>query len=283
MPFSHHLKTVRQYYEATAPDYREFWTGEEDLAMHFGYDDGGIRTHSSSLLRMNEVAARIASVAVNDRVLDAGCGCGGSAIWLAANIGCRVEGVNVVLAQLSVARKAAAKHRVASKVRFSNQDYCATSFQTASFDLVWALESVVHAEDKKAFAQEAARLLKKNGRLLMADLMLGGKRKRGQDKRVQKVERGWAISNLLTPGSCRSLFLNTGFTDVRLCDWTKNVQPSVKRLADICRRALPKAKAKLSAREWNQTRFENIVACIYIDELLEEGTLKYMMMTAHKR
>lgn len=278
------IRKVREYYDSTAEDYKEFWLGERDLGMHFGYYDGSVGTHEYSLLKMNEVLARLAQVLPGDRVLDAGCGCGGSAIWLAENIGCRVEGINIVPSQLAVARRFAAKYNVSEKARFSRQNYCNTSFRNGSFDLIWALESVVHTDNKAAFAKEAARLLKTGGRLLMTDLML----RRGRpyslhdEERLQMVESGWAITNLLTPRQCRSLFTDTGFQDVRLLDWTKNIRQSVKRLAHLCQLALPEAKIKLSAGLWNKARFENVLACIYIDELLDEGMLRYMVLTARK-
>ena len=278
------IQKVRNYYRATAADYREFWTGEGDLAMHFGYHDGRRQTHPQALIRMNEMMSSLACPKRGDRVLDAGCGCGGSAIWLALNKGCRVEGVNVVPEQIQIARRFAAKCRVSTKVNFSQQDYCATTFRAGSFDLVWALESVIHTENKRAFAEEAARVLRKGGRLIIADLMLREGHPRGllDRKRFRQVENGWAITSLLTPRKARSLLTNTGFTNVRLWDWTKNIRLSVKRLADLCRRALPEAKAKFSAGYWKRERLENILACIYIDDLLDTGTFKYMVMTARK-
>jgi len=275
---------VREYYNSAAADYKEFWLGERAQAMHFGYFDHRVESHEQSLLKMNEEFARLARVRPGDRVLDAGCGYGGSAIWLALNKSCRVEGVNIVPAQLRDARRFAAKNHVLGKVRFSQQDYCATSFRSGSFDLLWALESVVHTDNKVAFAAEAARVLKTGGRLIMSDLVMARRKpyRPGDQKRLGVVERGWAITNLMTPQQCRALFVETGFSDVRLRDWTKNVRQSVKRLADLCRIALPAAKKKLAARIWNRERFENVLACIYIDELLDRGLFKYMVLTARK-
>jgi SAM-dependent methyltransferase len=39
-------------------------------------------------------------------------------------------------------------------------DYRCTPFGDASFDVVWALESLCHADDKGAFYREACRVLK---------------------------------------------------------------------------------------------------------------------------
>src|SRR5260370_21588004 len=123
------IKRVIDYYNSTAPDYQEFWVGEQDLALHLGYCDNGSMSHAESLVKMNEVLAKLVVVSRKDQVLDAGCGYGGSAIWLARNIGCHVQGVTVVPDQLKAARRFAKQRDVSERVHFSRQDYCATSFR----------------------------------------------------------------------------------------------------------------------------------------------------------
>lgn len=55
----------------------------DNLAIHMGYYDDSIESHEESLLRLNEIVFDIAKIGENDLVLDAGCGVGGSSIWLA--------------------------------------------------------------------------------------------------------------------------------------------------------------------------------------------------------
>src|SRR5206468_3719870 len=80
----------------TQCDYTWFWMSSDSLAMHFGYYDETVRTHDASLLKMNEVLARYAQITSHDHILDAGCGVGGSAIWLARIFGCQVKGITIV-------------------------------------------------------------------------------------------------------------------------------------------------------------------------------------------
>src|ERR1700716_15539 len=61
---------VLHYYQATGSDYKRFWLGPKDLAMHFGYYDASIRSHAASLLKMNEVLAETVHLSPRDRVLD---------------------------------------------------------------------------------------------------------------------------------------------------------------------------------------------------------------------
>lgn len=166
------LNKVIRYYDSTAIDYKFLWTGSKDLAIHFGYYTNRTRNHSDSLLEMNKVLAKHAAISYKDKVLDAGCGYGGSSIWLARNIGCKVIGLNIVPFQIKKAKEYARKFNVSDKVDFQNQDYSHTSFEENSFDVVWGLESIVHAENKENFIKEAFRLLRRNGRIIIAEYIL---------------------------------------------------------------------------------------------------------------
>src|SRR3954454_606250 len=91
------IESVVRYYAATTFGYHAVWTGRRDLALHFGYQEPARPlSHRASLLNMNAALAARAGIGPGDRVLDAGCGYGGSALWLAASIGCAVVGINVV-------------------------------------------------------------------------------------------------------------------------------------------------------------------------------------------
>lgn len=166
------IDRVKRYYDSTVIDYKTVWTGSKDLAMHFGYFGDGVKSHQDSLMKMNEVLAKLVSISKNDRVLDAGCGYGGSAIWLAKNIGCEVVGLTVVSYQVREGEKFAEKYYLSDKVSFKTEDYAHTSFPNHSFTVIWGLESIVHAESKKDFINEAYRLLKTGGRILTSEYML---------------------------------------------------------------------------------------------------------------
>jgi cyclopropane fatty-acyl-phospholipid synthase-like methyltransferase len=77
----------------------------DNLAIHYGYFDEGVDSHEKSLVRMNQVLANIAKITKTDLILDAGCGVGGSSIWLARNIGSKAIGITLVEKQLDFAKK----------------------------------------------------------------------------------------------------------------------------------------------------------------------------------
>src|ERR1700687_2012427 len=90
------LRLVISYYEGTWFDYRWLWLNSENNAIHFGYHDEQRRSQAESLLNTNRVLAAVAAIHPGDRVLDAGCGVGGSSIWLAEQRGATVVGITAI-------------------------------------------------------------------------------------------------------------------------------------------------------------------------------------------
>ena len=278
------LDRVVAYYDATLLEYWTFWTGRADLAMHFGYDDGSGLGHRASLLRMNEVLAELAGVTAEDRVLDAGCGYGGSALWLAEHVGCRANGVTIVPLQIEKARKEARKRGLEQRVSFTLEDFARTTFPDASFDVVWGLESVVHAPSKEEFVREAFRLLRPGGRLLISEYMLR------EAPPLSAVERsfvepwlsGWAMPSLLSPAEYEELIQRTGFGDLRRYDLTGAVARSLARLERIASRLLPAGRLLRAMRAMGATDFANLVATVRQMEALERGLWRYVVLVADK-
>ncbi|MGH7749466.1 MAG: SAM-dependent methyltransferase, partial [Candidatus Dormibacteria bacterium] len=83
------------YYDETWLDYRILWLNPDNLAVHFGYTDQSTRSHTDALKNMNRVLADRVQIQSGERVLDAGCGVGGSSFWLAKERGAEVVGITL--------------------------------------------------------------------------------------------------------------------------------------------------------------------------------------------
>lgn len=159
---------IIEYYDSCEIDYKKFWDLNKGLAIHYGYWDETTKTFRQSLQRFNEILSEKAEIKKSDKILDAGCGVGGGSIFLAKKFGCRVTGITICKKQVKAAKINAENNNVADLVDFYEMDYMNTKFDDFSFDVVWALESVCYS-DKKRFIKEAFRILKKGGRLIIAD------------------------------------------------------------------------------------------------------------------
>ncbi|MGQ0678878.1 MAG: SAM-dependent methyltransferase [Actinomycetota bacterium] len=224
-------KAVVEYYDGSWFDYRVIWLDRGNLAKHFGYWEDGIRTHSQSLLNMNKhVAARV-DPKPGERVLDAGCGIGGSSMWLAKTFGVTTVGISLSARELDRARRYSTARGLQGQCSFEQQDFIATDFPDQSFDIVWAQESSCHTTQKDAFAQETFRLLKPGGRMVIEDWFRPRRPYLPEDEKLfADWLRGWAIEDLPTRqeivGSCEK----AGFVDVKLDDITPQMLRSARHL-----------------------------------------------------
>jgi tocopherol O-methyltransferase len=258
--------------------------------MHFGYYDEPSQSHPNAILRMNQVMADAAGIGPEDRVLDAGCGFGGSAIWLAREVGCRVLGLNCIHSQLVRARHAAHASAVDDKVTFARGDYSSIPFPDASFDVVWGLESIVHAPDKGRFLREAGRVLKPGGRVVIGEYMLRGSPPLSSREHAELRPwlDGWAMPSLLTPAEYGELAVQAGLVRASARDVTPNVLPSMKRLERLVEVNAWIARAGLVARMVRQlwgaadARRAHVEGCEVQLATLEKGYWNYMIFSAFK-
>ncbi len=189
---------IAEYYDRTEVHYRRAWDLNTSLAMHYGYWDEQVRTFRESLNRMNEKIAEEVGVQTGMHILDAGCGVGGSSIFLAKRFGAKVTGVTLSEKQVLSCKRNAALAGVLDLTNFYCEDFTKTSFPDESFDIIWGAESVVYITDKLAFFKEAKRLLKPNGRLILAEYVLSRPPETNrEEKYLSKWLQAWAMDGIV--------------------------------------------------------------------------------------
>jgi len=224
-------KSIVSYYDNTRLDYRILWFGKKNRSVHFGYYDHEIKSHGEALLNLNKVLAQKSGVKDGDIILDAGCGHGGSSVWLAENYNVKVTGITLVPHQVIKARNVARKRALDHRISFSEQDYSNTNFKDESFTLIWACESMCHAKDKLDFYREAYRLLKPGGRLICADYF---RTQRPLNKEGEKLLHdwldGWSIKDIDAFSEHKTNAEQCGFVEFNLENITEYTKPSLRHL-----------------------------------------------------
>lgn len=279
-----HHQDISAYYESTNLSYDLIWQRLRNWAMHYGFYDDQHRTHNRAVIHMNERIAETVGITEEDHVLDAGCGVGGSAIWLAQNRGCEVTGINVLPGQLKRINKRAHRRSVGHNIHLVSADFEQMSFPEETFDVVWALESVVHALDKRQFVDEAHRVLKPAGRLVISETMKTGESFTPEQTTDFDIWlKNWAMPHLYTPKQYESAMAAAGFEGIEVRDWTPHIAPSMDRLGRYNRffRPMP-PKIKKYVMLMDQRAAGNMDAVDSMLRLLGQGAWQYTVITAAK-
>ncbi len=276
-------RTIVTYYDQCFWHYRLVWFNRASLAMHLGYWDDQTYSHSQALLNMNRRLAAIADVQPGESILDAGCGVGGSAIWLAKRFDVHVAGITLSEDQARRARRYAVAQRLANKVQFLCQDYAQTAFLSGTFDLIWAIESVCHSNDKVAFLTEARRLLKPRGRLVIADGWATETQSARSDL-MQSWLKGWAVpvEHFVTSDAFLDCLADAGFGSIAFTDITPHILPASRRLYRLSLYSYPLARLLAALKVCSRVEINNVLAARDQYRSLSRGLWRYGIVYAGK-
>lgn len=103
------------------------------------------------------------------KVLDVGCGFGGTSRYLAKKLGPKASVTGITLSPKQVERGTElAKEQGVPNAKFQVTNALDMTFADNSFDIVWACESGEHMPDKELYINEMMRVLKPGGKFVMA-------------------------------------------------------------------------------------------------------------------
>lgn len=225
---------VLEYYEDLDPIYNMKWTrgSSHGSNIHLGYYGEEESNRGEAVEKMKKVVADSVDIGPDDRVLDCSGGYGDNATWLAENRGCDVVGLNISKIQIKEAWELANKRNVLDNVEFRFDDF--TEMKTIdenSFDVVWGLESICYAEDKTDFLEQAKRVLKDGGRIVVADWYMNKRDLSDEDEQImQNWLDGWVVPNYAHIDDFIDCLDILSFSNIKCNDATENTMRTTRFL-----------------------------------------------------
>jgi tocopherol O-methyltransferase len=277
---------VEKYYDTTLDLYEELW-GEH---VHHGFWDpgerperGGADRHAATDRLVRELAG-YARVPHGARVLDVGCGIGGPALHLAGALGCTVHGITLSAAQAARAREKARAAGLHGRASFEQKDALHTGYPDAGFDVVWALESLMHIAERPAFFAEAHRLLRPGGTLAIATWTVrDGTLTPAEQHLVRQILHHQVMPSLASLPQHEQLAAHAGFHQIATTDWSSAVanswDPAFTQIQ-------PLDHGRTLMRELARERGTDVLGFFYAGPLMQQGfhtgTIHYGALRAVK-
>ena len=148
---------------------------EESNFMNYGYWDKPNMTLEDANRRLCKMIYSKGTLKNADKILDIGCGYGEQDFYWAHKTQARIEGIDIDETSIRIAqqtsRRAAKNGDTRRDIKFETGNACMIDRKDATYDRVVSLESAFHYIPRENFFREAYRVLKKGGKLVMADIL----------------------------------------------------------------------------------------------------------------
>lgn len=267
-------RVIQNHYDVSTLFYRVMWGPH----IHHGLWEAD-ESPRTAQLQLTQRLAALSSIKPKSRVLDVGCGMGGSSRWLASELKCDVTGVTISPIQRRWAATATWLQRCRPRPQFVCQDAEQCAFDDATFDVVWSIECTEHLFDKAEFFQRAAKWLKPGGRIAICAWLVG-QRENEPDTiaQVQRVCKGMFCPSLGTQHDYENWLENAGLVVKESQLWTSKVM----RTWEICKRRVDRSGVRwlASLLGQNHTLFLD-----HFDSILNayrSGAMEYGCFVAEK-
>lgn len=213
----------REYDAWTADGVLERYWGEH---IHHGYyPEGrwwGTDFRAAKVDLIDRLLAWAEAVSAT-RILDVGCGIGGSTRHLARRFDAEATGVTLSPAQADRARELSS----GLCARFEVADALNLPFEDGQFDLVWSCESGEHMPDKDRFLDEMSRVLAPGGVMIIATWCRPDAVNAVEAARLDRIYTEWALPYFVPVEHYRSRAEARGdLVDVQTADWSREVSPT---------------------------------------------------------
>ncbi|HLJ98683.1 MAG TPA: methyltransferase domain-containing protein [Streptosporangiaceae bacterium] len=270
-------RDVEAFFDQTLRHYLDFWDSEG--VLHTGiFASDEDEDYAAAADRTSAVLADQAGIDAASRVLDAGCGCGNFATYLAERFGCQVEGLDLSEERVSFAtqRLASGHARVAGLVTFRHGSVTQMPYDDGTFTHVVSQDALFLVPDKPRSHAEIFRVLRPGGRFACSDFLqpspvIGEQARKHVYDRV-RWNGGFSLAGY------QDALSSAGFSSIAATDLQRHIKQTYRVLG-----AMATERAQITedaaGRDWMRAFAES---CEQIQAAIGRGEFGWGMFVARK-
>ena len=223
------VETAEEYYDSSEADafYLNVWGGED---IHIGlYEGPNDDIAVASRRTVATMAEQLTGLTAESRVIDLGSGYGGAARYLAANVGCHVDCLNLSQTQNELNRTKNQETDVTGLIDVIHGSFEDIPAPDASYDVVWSQDAILHSGDRLRVLDEIKRVLKPGGQVIFTDPMQADN---CPDGVLQPILDRIHLETLGSFGFYRSEFGARGFEEVTVSPMLDQLRTHYTRVGE---------------------------------------------------
>jgi len=267
---------ISKFYDLGSPLYLEAYGRH----IHDGYYITGKETKQEAQENLTKLLAEKARIKKCVKILDVGCGVGGSSIWLAEKYGATTVGITISPVQVEIARKLAKEKGVDSSFLLMNAE---EMHFDETFDVIWLLAAATHFRDQQKFIKLATKSLNKGGKFIIFDWMLDEHVTDPlNDQYIQTVADKMLLSTLYSLNTYLKWFIDNGYRIIYSEDVTAHtIKTWDDALSVIKQPAVLKLAARVTKKEVGEI-FNFLKSIGAMKTAMKKGKLKAGIIIAEK-
>ncbi len=277
----HNVKVVK-YYNVNCDDYLGF-LGDQ---FHFGFWHDNTKDIFEAMNNANQAVADALDIREGDRILDAGCGVGGTVRYIAAryNVG-EIVGITITPRLVDLCHKLSKGHDRQHVINFFEMDYCHTLFTNEYYNKIYAIESVCHTSDKNGFAKEAFRLLQPGGILVINDYSRTDTPfpNDAVERNYKKFLQGWALHHLETVNGMKKILADVGFQEISYDDKTDLIMQFSQIIKNVKYEQLPDIANAVADGLTPKEVLGHAIATVVQEDLFKHSVMQQGIFKAIKK
>lgn len=272
--------SIRSHYQLGTLFYRLLWGPH----IHHGlwHDDAASASSQSpyqAQCNLTDTLADLANISRGDRIVDIGCGMGGSSIRLAKQRFCDVTGVTISPVQRRWAAVSSKMKFVGKQTRFLAEDAEQVVFDDESFDVMWSVECTEHLFDKPGFFKKAYQWLRPGGRMAICVWFEGEDTTRDDHRQqCEEVCERFVCPSLATRQDYATWMTDHGMQIQHNVDWTDRVS----RTWEICKQRVERTGVRHLAKVLDHEQVDFIDGFDALLNAYRSGAMQYGAIVAQK-